>query len=231
MELRHSRNVNRIELGSTEMDVPTRHVQAYEAYVENFSDDSIQSLRTPIYQQHETDHSQAAFHEEQFLLQADNFSQPSPSLLAVSTDCQCGGATCEVCRRLRRTPNIWRREVPQGDMSPRLPYETESFSYYRRPYSSQDTPKQIQESLLNATSAPGQPYSNRLIGSLHRQIDTNLDPIKQDLIEDGYLEYADWREHRSRKQVAPKFQLEQQPPRSLQLDARKLPQSATPWRR
>lgn len=150
---------------------------------------------------------------------------------AHSTGCnQCSGAGDRYgCRRTRcasceswiekARPDISNRQHAPGNMSPRYPYDTERFYYYQRPYNSEHVSQRKQQSILSGNGQiETRPYSNWVAKSLNKQGEKNLAAAGSNLVEDGFLEYVDWRDHQSAR-----IQWESHQPNQIQHDAR-LPQ-------
>ena len=167
---------------------------------------------------------------------------PAPVIVAASSQhvakdspyamaCDCQRSNCRKCQSLvdvveLARPDISNREHPNGGMSPRYPYETERFYYYQRPYNSQHVSKKI-ESVINGPTqhTATRPYSNGVAEALNKQGERNLAASGPDLVEDGFLEYVDWRDHQAARveweanQPAPSNQNARYspPPRRLRL--------------
>lgn len=108
-------------------------------------------------------------------------------------------------------------------MSPRYPYDTERFYYYQRPYNSEHVSQRKQQSILSGNGQiESRPYSNWVAKSLNKQGEKNLAAAGSNLVEDGFLEYVDWRDHQSAR-----IQWESHQPNQIQHDARRPQRSNT----
>ncbi|MFK7770270.1 MAG: hypothetical protein AB8B55_23875 [Mariniblastus sp.] len=133
---------------------------------------------------------------------------PAPTIESVSMNfseatfatCNCQMQGCRSCERLaqRIRPDISNRQHAPGNMSPRYPYETERFYYYQRPYNSNHVSNKNNESMMNGNGQQvhSRPYSNSTLQALNKQGEKNLAAYGPELVEDGFLEFADWRDHK-----------------------------------
>ena len=118
----------------------------------------------------------------------------------IEMTCNCERRDCRICCRIQTIRRqIHGRELSPGDMSPRWPYQTDGFYYYQRPYNQGHVQ---QEAQLNFHSnGPTAPYSNQVFNDLHQSMQNGFPKhleaqSERELVEDGLLEYSDWREHR-----------------------------------
>jgi hypothetical protein len=125
--------------------------------------------------------------------------------------CNCNRRGCRLCQRAKTfTYEVRNRELPAGDMSSRFPSQAQQLYYYHRPYGREHVSA---ESMMNTPSQnPSNPYSNWQTESLHRQTQQDLTQFsmgqsERDLVEDGYLEFADWRTHQKARQESESTQI------------------------
>ena len=139
--------------------------------------------------------------------------------------CGCRRTRCASCESWieKARPDISNREHAPGNMSPHYPYDTERFYYYQRPYNSEHVSQRKQQSILSGNGQiESRPYSNWVAKSLNKQGEKNLAAAGSNLVEDGFLEYVDWRDHQSAR-----IQWESHQPNQIQHDARRPQRSNT----
>ena len=155
------------------------------------------------------------------LPQHANYShQPAMAqALPDASSCECQEASCKSCRfkllRKPELPELFTRIYPTGDMPQRFPYEVESQTYYHRPYNGYKFSNEAQESMING-GARSRPYSHWITEQLNKQRELEFAGLEEDLAEDGYLEYADWKDHEKGR-----IQWEAKQPPKFPLDARR----------
>ena len=118
------------------------------------------------------------------------------------------------CCRSAIRPVANSRIQPPGNLQPHVPYRSENFYYYDRPYNAE----QIQQRMLERNGvgavSPRRPYSNQMFETIFEDFERNVvdgqlleitddsstDGFRDSIWRDRYLEYTDWQRHRIARQ-------------------------------
>lgn len=110
--------------------------------------------------------------------------------------------SCRCCRQRLQDREVFNRELPTGDMVARIPYVSRQSYYYHHPYNQNHVSSQGANWPTTADQSNRYPYSRTITHQLNQQ---NVDEAETDnrhlgeekLVEDGFLEFSDWRTHRA----------------------------------